>query len=61
MESISAIVTEPEDKEKGEGREVVRIEDKEEPAETFAPAEASDEDTEPSEDTEAARLIRHVL
>ena len=58
MESISAIVTEPEDKEKGEGREVVRIEDKEEPAETFAPAEASDEDTEPSEDTEAARLIR---
>ena len=58
MESISAIVTEPEDKEKGEGREVVHIEDKEEPAETFAPAEASDEDTEPSEDTEAARLIR---
>ena len=58
MESISAIVTEPEDKEKGEGREVVRMEDKEEPAETFAPAEASDEDTETPEDTEAARLIR---
>ena len=70
MESISAIVTEPENNEKEEGGEVVRIEDKEEQAEipvskkTRENLPESDmsvlqpQDVEDSNETDATRLIR---